>query len=84
MRNTFLRQVKSYVNNILYPANVNVINRIKDDFTQPLSIKEILDELKISKDDDYRVLSISKDEDLELHLKRQPNFCFVTNYFDVG
>ena len=84
MRNTFLRQVKSYVNNILYPANVNVINRIKDDFTQPLSIKEILDELKISKDDDYRVLSISKDEDLELHLKRQPNSCFVTNYFDVG
>ena len=50
-----------------------MINRIKDDFTQPLSIKEILDELKISKDDDYRVLSISKDEDLELHLKRQPN-----------
>ena len=28
--------------------------------------------------------SISKDADLELHLKNQPNFCFVNNYFDVG
>ena len=29
-------------------------------------------------------MPISKDEDLELHLKRQPNSCFVNNYFDVG
>ena len=29
-------------------------------------------------------MSISKDEDLELHLKREPNSCFVNNYFDVG
>ena len=25
-----------------------------------------------------------KNEDLELHLKRQPNSCFFNNYFDVG
>ena len=56
----------------------------KDNFTQSLSVKEILDELEISKDDYYRALSISKDEDLELHLKREPNSCFVNNYFDVG
>ena len=29
-------------------------------------------------------MSISKDADLELHLKRQPNSFFVDNYFDVG
>ena len=29
-------------------------------------------------------MPISKDEDLELHLKRQPNPCFVNNYFDVA
>ena len=29
-------------------------------------------------------MSIPKDEDLELHLKRQPNSCFVNNNFDVG
>ena len=61
-----------------------MIDPIKDNFTHPLSIKEILDELEISSDDYYRALSISKDEDLELHLKRQPNSCFVNNYFDVG
>ena len=27
---------------------------------------------------------ISKDEDIELHLKRQPNSCFVNNYFDIA
>ena len=47
-------------------------------------MKEILDELKISKNDCYRPLSISKYEDLELHLKKRSNSCFVNNYFDVG
>ena len=27
---------------------------------------------------------ISKDEDIEQHMKREPNSCFVNNYFDVG
>ena len=60
-----------------------MIDPTKDNYTQPLSISEILDELEISKDDYHRALSISKDEDLELHLKRQPDSCFVNNYFDV-
>ena len=55
-----------------------------DNFTEPLSIKEIPDELEISIDDYYRPFSISKDEDLELYLKREPNAYFVNNYFDVG
>ena len=52
-------------------------------FTQPVGIKEILDGLEISKDDYYRALSISKDEDIELHLKGQSNFCFLNNCFNV-
>ena len=40
-RNMLLRQVKCY------PAKVNVTDRTKDDFTQPLSMKEILDKLEI-------------------------------------
>ena len=83
-RNVLLIQVKSYIDNNLYPAKVNVIDSTKDNFTQPLSVKEILDELEISKDDYYRALSISKDEKLELHLKREPNSCFVNHYFDAG
>ena len=53
-----------------------MIDPTKDNFTQPLSVKEILDELEISKDDYYRALSISNDEDLELHLKKEPNSLF--------
>ena len=49
-----------------------MIDPVKDNFSLPLSVKEILDELEISKDVYYRALSISKDENLKLHLKRQP------------
>ena len=52
-------------------------------FTQSLSSKEILGELEISKDDYYKDLSISKDEDLELYLKTELNSCFANNHFDV-
>ena len=83
-RNTLLKQVKNYIYNNLNPAKVNVIDPTKENFTQPLSFKEILDKLEISKEDYYRALSISKEKDLELHLIRQPNSCFVKIYFDVG
>ena len=35
-------------------------------------------------DDYYKVVSVSKDDDLKLHLKRQPNSCFANNYFDLS
>ena len=57
-----------------------MIDPTKDNFTQQLSVKEILDELEIYKDEYYRALLTSKDENLELHSKRQLNFCFVHNY----
>ena len=40
--------MKSYIDNNLNPMKVNVIDPSKDNFTQPLSVKEILDELEIS------------------------------------
>ena len=46
--------------------------------------KDNFTELEVSKDDYYRALSISKDEDLEMPLQRQPNSCFVDKFFDVG
>ena len=55
------------------PPKVNVIYPTKDNFTQPLIAEEILEELEVFKNDCYRVFSISKDEDLELHLKRELN-----------
>ena len=42
--------MKTYINNNLNPAKVNVIDQIKDNFTQPLSIKQILDKFETCKD----------------------------------
>ena len=78
-RNTLLKQAKTYIDNHLNPAKVNATDPTKGNFTQPLSVQEVLDQLEISKGDYYRALFISKDEHLELHLKRQPNYCFVNN-----
>ena len=50
-----------------------MIGPTKDNFTQCLSIQEILDELEVSNDNYYEALTVSKDDDLELHLKRQTN-----------
>ena len=33
---------------------------------------------------DYKALSISDDNDFQIHLRRPPNSCFVNNYFDEG
>ena len=62
----------------------DIIDPTRDNFSQPLSVQEIQDESEIFKADYNRVLSISKDEHLELHLKRQPNSCFVNSYPDGG
>ena len=83
-RKTLSRWVKYYIDNNLIPTNIKTIDLTKDNSSERPSLKEILDELKISKDHYYRALSISKNEYLELHLKKQPDFCFVNNYFDAG
>ena len=63
-----------------------MIDPTKDSLILPVSVKETLDELEISKDDYYRDFSISKVENLELHLNRKPSFYyfFFNNSFNVG
>lgn len=61
-----------------------MIDPTKNNFTRPLSTKQILDELENFGDDCYRALSILKDKDLELHLKKEPKSCFADNYFGIG
>ena len=70
--------IKTYINNNFYPVKVNVIDPTKDNFTTPLSVKKVLHELEVSRDDHYRALSISKDEDLKLNLKRKPILALLT------
>ena len=62
---------------------------IKINFIYAFRIQKILlkvcrDKSDISSDGYYRGLSKSKDENLELHLERQTDCCFVDNCFDVG
>ena len=76
--------MKEYNNDKLYPARVNVIDPSKENYEPPPTIKEILLELSISSKEYYRALSISEDNDYELHLTRHPNSCFVNDYFSDG
>ena len=46
-------QIKSYNDTNIYPAKVNVIDPTKENFSQPLSVNEILYELEISEDNYY-------------------------------
>ena len=46
------------------------------------TISEILQhDSNINLEDYYNALSISSDNDFHMHLKRQPNECFISNYF---
>ena len=76
---TLLRPFKSYIDSNLNPVKVIIIDPTKDNFTQPLTFNQ-----QNSRDDYYRTWSISKDEDLQLHLKRESTSRFVNNYSDVG
>ena len=66
-------QVKSSIDESLNSAK----DPAEDNFTQQMNIDEVLEELEISKDDYYRALPISKDEDSEMHLKRKLNPIFL-------
>ena len=83
-RSTLLRQVKSCIDNDLKPATVSVTDPTKNNFTQLMNIKELLDGLEMSEGNYYRALSISKNEHLVQYFKREPNFCFDDNCFHVG
>ena len=57
-RKTLLKKVKSYTDNHLNSAKVNITDSKKEYFAQPLSIPENLAELQTRDDDYYRTLYI--------------------------
>ena len=61
-RNTLVRQMKSFIETNLDTPKVNMIDPTKDNITQLITTKKILDKLEISRDNHYRALSISKDD----------------------
>ena len=74
-RNNILGQVKRYIDNNLDPNS--------ETFSNDLSIREILSSMGITEVDYYWALSISPDNDYEIHLKRSTGLCFVNNYNPV-
>ena len=80
-RNNILKEVKNYIDNELNPSKKNFLDSTKEDYEELKSIDEILASLEISKHDYEEALSISDDNDFQIHYKRPPNSCFVNNYF---
>lgn len=57
---------------------------MKENFEQVSSINGILSQLCLTEDKYYKCLSISSDSDCQIHLKRDPNTCFINNYLKGG
>ena len=83
-RDTILSSVKNYIDANLNPRKHNILDPRKENFVVVPTISEILAELNISTHEYYEALSISSDSDFQIHLKRQPNECFINNYFIEG
>ena len=83
-RKVLLQNVKHYTDTELNPASKNVIDNSKDDYEQIKFIDEILDDLDIIKSEYENALTISDDDDFQIHLRRLPDSCFVNNYFADG
>ena len=78
-RNNILKKVENYIDNKLNPSKKNLLDSTKEDCEEINKIDEILASLEISKHDHKEALSISEDNDFQIHYKRPPNSCFVNN-----
>ena len=83
-RKSILDKVKEYIDEYLFPRKHNVIDPSKANFEEPETIQQILHKLDLTEEVYYKALSISKDTDFDIYLRRPPNSCFVNNYFAEG
>ena len=83
-RNNILKKVKNYIDNELNPSKKNFLDSTKGDCEELTSNDEILTSLEISKHDYEETLSISDDNDFDIHYKSPQNSCFANNYFCDG
>ena len=80
-RNNILKKVENVIDYGLNPSKKNFLDSTKDDYKHLKSIDEILVSLEISKHDYEETLSISDNNDFQIHYKMPPNSCFVNSYF---
>ena len=48
------------------------------------SVSEVLEEINITEEEYKSALQILDDQDFQLYLKCPTDYCFVSNYFDIG
>ena len=82
-RERILKTVKQYRDSNLDPRRKNILNPFKENFEEVSSI-HILMELNITEEEYYNALSISSDSDFQIQIKREPNACFINNFFVEG
>ena len=68
----------------LNPKKQNILDPRKEKFVVMPTISEILQQLNITPEDYYNALFIFSDNDFQIHLKRQPNECFINFYLVEG
>ena len=68
----------------LNPKKQNILTPRKENSVAVLIISEILQQLSITPEDYCNALFISSDNDFQIHLKRQPNECFINIYLVEG
>ena len=83
-RNSILEKVKNYIDLELNPKRVNFLDKSKDNFFELETIPLILRKIGLLEKEYYEALSISNDNDFQIHLFRPPNSCFINNYFEEG
>lgn len=78
--NRILRKVQNYLTQS-WIHQKNLYDPARDDFEEVSCIEHTLILLQISKSEYEAALSISDDDDFQVHFKKPPNSCFVNNFF---
>ena len=79
-----LNNVKKYIDDNLNPKYKNIHDPFRNDYQQPKTISQILEELEIDEEEYYGCLSTSSDSSFQIHFKRSPESCFTNNFFEDG
>ena len=74
-RDTILSKVSDFINKYLNPS--------KDTYRKDLSIDGVLLELQLTKKEYYWALSLSSENGFKLHLRKDKNSYFISNYNPV-
>ena len=80
-RETMLSTVQECINEKLDPRKVNILNQRKSDYKEVPSIAVLLG---TTEDECYDALPVSSDKYFQVHLKCEPNACFINTYFTEG